>query len=370
MRDPRPPLCAVGALFLGGCFLPHPPAGPWLPERYVCYRAPGPIAIDGRLDDEAWRSAPWTGDFVDIQGDPWKRPRLRTRVKMLWDDACLYVAAELEEPDLWATLTERDAVIFQDDDFEVFLDPDGDTHAYGELEINALGTEWDLFLEKPYAYGGHADDAWDIAGLRTAVCVDGTLNRPGDVDRGWSVEIALPWAGLERIAGGPRPPRPGTHWRVDFSRVEWRVKVRDGRYEKRTSPATGRRWPERNWVWSPQEEVAMHAPETWGLVFFSPLAANTGRELPPGDPAIGLAWALRLVHRAERAWSARNHGAYTADLAKLDMEEAPFPGVPWPPRIELGPAGYRAYLPAEPGVPALAIDEEGRLKPEPGRPGR
>ena len=57
---------------------------------------------------------------------------------MLWDDEYFYVAAELEEPDIWATLTERDAVIFYDNDFEIFIDPDGDSHEYYEFEMNAL----------------------------------------------------------------------------------------------------------------------------------------------------------------------------------------------------------------------------------------
>ena len=56
------------------------------PLGYVCSRAASPLKIDGRLDDEAWRDAPWTADFVDIEGDARPRPRLRTRAKMLWDD--------------------------------------------------------------------------------------------------------------------------------------------------------------------------------------------------------------------------------------------------------------------------------------------
>src|SRR5262249_43792174 len=150
------------------------------PKGYVCYRARSPIAIDGRLDDSAWRDAPWTDDFADIEGDVRPKPRFRTRAKMLWDDRCLYVAAELEEPHVWATLTRHDAVIFRDNDFEVFLDPDGDSHLYAELELNALDTTWDLLLPKPYKDGGRAVHAWEIAGLRTAVHVDGTLNDPGD----------------------------------------------------------------------------------------------------------------------------------------------------------------------------------------------
>src|SRR5262249_17025392 len=90
------------------------------PRHYLCYRARGPVRIDGRLDDPAWKDAPWTQDFVDIEGQGKPRPRFRTRAKMLWDDQYFYIGAELEEPHVWATLTEHDAVIFEDNDFEVF----------------------------------------------------------------------------------------------------------------------------------------------------------------------------------------------------------------------------------------------------------
>ena len=139
------------------------------PKRYAAHRAPSAIRIDGRLDDAAWQRAPWTDTFVDIQGAKLPLPRFRTRAKMLWDDEYLYVAAELEEPHVWATLTEHDSVIFHDNDFEVFLNPSGDGRNYFEFEINALNTGWDLFLPKPYREGGKADNSWEIPGLRTAV---------------------------------------------------------------------------------------------------------------------------------------------------------------------------------------------------------
>src|SRR5262249_45220406 len=98
-------------------------ADPWLaeykaPRGYVAYRAAKAITIDGELDDEAWRAAPWSDDFVDIEGDARPKPTYRTRVKMLWDDKNLYIGAELEEPHVWATLTKHDSYIFtEDNDF-------------------------------------------------------------------------------------------------------------------------------------------------------------------------------------------------------------------------------------------------------------
>ena len=87
----------------------------------------------------------------------------------------------------------------------MFLDPDGDSHLYGELELNALNTTWDLLLTKPYKDGGRAVNAWEITGLKTAVHVDGTLNDPRDTDRGWTVEIALAVGGAEGADRGAGP---------------------------------------------------------------------------------------------------------------------------------------------------------------------
>jgi hypothetical protein len=232
------------------------------PKHYICHRARTPIQIDGRLDDAAWRKAPWTGWFVDIEGARKPSPRLHTRVKMLWDEQFFYVAAELEEPHVWATLTEHDSVIFHDNDFEVFLNPSGDGRNYFEFEINALNTGWDLFLPKPYREGGKADNSWDIPGLRTAVSVNGTLNNPRDTDHGWTVEMAFPWTAFASRAPVSRPAA-GAEWRVNFSRVEWRTNVVEGQYVK----APGQK--EDNWVWSPQGLIDMHVPDRWGYVRFA-----------------------------------------------------------------------------------------------------
>jgi len=230
-------------------------------RQYECHRATSPLKIDGHLDDASWSNAPWSDTFVDILGEDHPKPRFRTRMKMLWDDEFLYIAAELEEPHVWATLTAHDSVIFHDNDFEVFLNPTGDTLNYFEFEINALNTGWDLFLNKPYKKGGKADNSWEMPGYKSAVAIEGTLNDARDQDKGWSVELALPWTSFVERSGKSRPS-PGDAWRMNFSRVEWQVRVVDGKYEKLAG------LKEDNWVWSPQGVVNMHVPEKWGFVQF------------------------------------------------------------------------------------------------------
>ena len=102
------------------------------------------------------------------------------------------VGAELEEPHVWGTLRRHDSVIFHDNDFEVFLDPDGDNHVYGELELNALNTTWDLLLTKPYKDGGRAIDDWEISGLRTGHVARPNEHGPGRGETGpkGSVDVA------------------------------------------------------------------------------------------------------------------------------------------------------------------------------------
>jgi hypothetical protein len=246
-------------------------AGSIKPKEYVCYRTAGKVVIDGKLDEASWRNAPATDEFIDIEGDVKPRPRFATRAKMLWDNQYFYIGAEMEEPHVWATLTKRDSVIFHDNDFEVFIDPNGDRDEYYELEINALNTVWDLFLPKPYRDGGKAQNSWDIVGLKTAVKVTGTLNDLTDNDTGWSVEMAIPWKALGEYAHKAAPPADGDQWRINFSRVEWQHEIVDGKYRKVANTK------EDNWVWSAQGVIDMHRPEMWGYVRFSTVAARRAR---------------------------------------------------------------------------------------------
>ncbi len=270
-----------------------PPSGPrekpgeWermkaiTPRGYVCRRALGPLRVDGKLDEPSWKAAPWTEDFADIQGPGRPAPRFRTRAKMLWDDRCFYVAARLEEPHIVGTITKKNAVIFHDPDFEVFLDPDGDNHDYYEFEMNALNTIWELTLERPYRDGGPVHLGDNMPGLKSAVHLEGTINDPSDTDRAWTVEIAFPWRGLRKYARKVScPPRDGDQWRIDFSRVEWLYDIIRGKYRK--IPREAR--PEDNWVWSPIGVIDMHRPERWGYVQFS--AAPSGAALFRPDPTL------------------------------------------------------------------------------------
>ena len=49
---------------------------PFAPRRYVAYRAPSALTLDGKLNEPAWAAAAWSEPFVDIEGDSRPQPAL------------------------------------------------------------------------------------------------------------------------------------------------------------------------------------------------------------------------------------------------------------------------------------------------------
>ncbi|WP_461629829.1 carbohydrate-binding family 9-like protein [Labilibaculum euxinus] len=282
-------------------------------RSYMCYKTSNPINIDGVLSDSEWGDVDWSEYFVDIEGDKKPLPTYKTHVKMAWDEDYFYVAAELEEPHVWAKLKQRDTVIFYDNDFEVFIDPQGDNHRYYEFEMNALNTIWDLMLAKPYRDGAPAINAWDIKGLKSATAIYGTINDSSDKDEKWTLEIAFPWEVLKECAPEQRKPKNGEQWRVNFSRVNWDVKADKETYLKCIDPETGKTFPEHNWVWSPQGVIAMHQPETWGYVQFSTTKAGEGSVVFKMDEDYPLKRELIKLYKQQKQYCSEK-GSYQKEL--------------------------------------------------------
>lgn len=237
-----------------------------IPKKYVAHQTQETLEIDGKADELSWKKAPWSNLFIDIEGD--KKPTYDTRMKMLWDQQHIYFYAELKEPHVWGNLKQRDTIIFYNNDFEIFIDPDGDTHNYYEYEMNALNTFWDLYLSKPYRNHGKVLGDWDFKGLKSAVHVKGTLNDPSDIDEGWSLEVAIPWS-FYTDPGRKTVVPENEFWRINFSRVNWDFDIKNGMYSRKKDPKTGKFMHEYNWVWSPQYVINMHEPEHWGYVYFA-----------------------------------------------------------------------------------------------------
>ncbi len=289
------------------------------PLQYTAHLTKTPVTIDGKLNEPCWQSIPWSNNFVDIEGGTHPAPVLNTRFKLLWDTGYVYIAAELEEPHIQAWLKQHDTIIFLDNDFEVFIDPDGDTQNYFEIEVNPINTIFDLFLPKPYRNGGVPLINWDVQHLRSAIAIKGTLNNSTDKDEKWTVEMAIPLRSIS-LNNDAGLPQNGTTWRINFSRVEWDFGVAHNKYFWKMDSTNHRRLPEHNWVWSPQGAVNMHFPERWGYLQFSSLLSGTENvqmPLPEEEKYKKYLWLLYYKQQEYR----KQHQQFATDLPQLNLPD-------------------------------------------------
>ncbi|MBN1293469.1 MAG: SUMF1/EgtB/PvdO family nonheme iron enzyme [Candidatus Latescibacteria bacterium] len=244
------------------------------PRQYVAYRASGPIIVDGKLDEKAWRDAEWTEPYEDHQApyapEPWKT----TRSKILYDDENIYFFGQLQEENVWGHLTVRDTIIYYDNDWEIFLNPTADGVGYYEFEINPLNYAWDMFHSTDYHRASCLDIYYNVTGLEHVVDVQGTLNWHHDKDTGWTIEVKWPLKSLsERNDRVKLPIERGDVWRINFSRVQYmHVYNLDFPYLLPHSPCE-------DWVWQSTNTGDLHNPEMWGKVIFSDLAAGTFKDI-------------------------------------------------------------------------------------------
>jgi hypothetical protein len=228
-------------------------------REHVVKRAPGPIEVDGRLDDAAWKKAAWTEDFVvHDTGAPTDR---RTRARMLWTDTHWYLAWSIDDPGLAAELTEHDSNVWQEDSVELFIDPDGDERNYLQVVVSALGTVMDHSVSRASRAGVISDTDWTLEGLQVGVQVDGSVGDHGDKDKRWTCELAVPFAAIESASPAMSfPPVDGDAWRVNLYRTD-----RDLRDDDDTTLHT---------AWSRTDRRGYHAPDRFGRVVFSAEVAD------------------------------------------------------------------------------------------------
>lgn len=330
------------------------------PRQYTAYQANGEIRIDGKLKESSWESASWSDYFKDIEGDKKAVPVLNTRFKLLWDAQNIYIAAEIEEPNIWANVKQHDAVVFYDNDFEIFIDPDGDTHNYFEIEVNAINTIFDLFLVKPYRNGGPILINWDVQNLKSAISSRGKINTSKGTDQKWFVEMAIPLRSLS-FGNGIQVPKDLAIWRINFSRVQWDTDILKGKYVKKTDSINRRPLHEYNWVWSPQGVVDMHLPERWGYLHFSKQKAGTPTidvQLPTAEKYKKYLWLLYYKQQQFR----QKYQRYASELAQLNLPAiVELPGIQFKLLLEANSSQYKAVIQLLPGNESWQINHEGKI---------
>jgi hypothetical protein len=235
------PLLALSVLSLAGLAADRP-----LVTAPLLARAP---TVDGQWEPGEWDAAGGPGGFTALDGTLLPA---QPDVRVAWDRQHLYVAAVLPLPageTPVAAAKDHDGPVWDDDAFEVFLDPGGQPAAYYQFIVNAAGVRYE-------ARNRDAGFAADWA-ARSSV----------QEDR-WLVEISIPFGSL-----GVAAPSGEVTWRANFA---W-DRVTGGR-------GVG--------TWAPMV-AGLHSPARFGSLVLSPQA-------PP----------VRLLGPLRQADSLRLQGAY------------------------------------------------------------
>ncbi len=159
-----------------------------------------PIKIDGILDEAAWESAKIATDFTQLEPVYGPPASQKTNVKMLYDDAALYISAFMydDEPDqIRKGLAQRDN-IGQASHFGIFIDP----YKSGIEGIGFLVTASNVQVDATYSLNGE-DSNWNAV-WKSAVSFN---------DKGWIVEIRIPYSALRF------PKKEVQEWGINFQRT-------------------------------------------------------------------------------------------------------------------------------------------------------
>ena len=128
----------------------------------------------------------------------------------IFEETALFARGVGEDTDIVALRTERDDPTYLDDAVEIFINPrPSQTAVYFGLEMNARAVLYDyVMVDAKYAF-----KRFNMQGVQLASSIRGTLNMRGDEDKGWSLEVAIPWANFEELS---KRPTPGAIWTANL----------------------------------------------------------------------------------------------------------------------------------------------------------
>jgi Domain of unknown function (DUF5916)/Carbohydrate family 9 binding domain-like len=177
-----------------------------------------PPNIDGKLDDDAWQTVEWGGDFLQRFPDAGKAPSEQTEFKILYDEKNLYVAIRaFDDPDkIVRRMSRRDG--FEGDWVEVEIDSYFDHLTAWSFTASASGVKGDEAITNN---GDDWDSNWDpIWFVKTAID-----------DKGWIAEIRIPLSQLRF------PEKREQTWGIQIQRRHFRhQEISTWQYVPRDAP--------------------------------------------------------------------------------------------------------------------------------------
>ena len=161
-----------------------------------------PVVIDGIMKEAAWQETAVADDFYMVLPMDTSRAKVRTTVRMTYDDHNLYLVAlcyHAVPGPYYVESLRRDFIFGKNDNFLLFMDPFDDQTNGFSFGANAAGAQWDGTM---YA-GGSVDLNWD----------NKWVSKTTYDNEKWTLEMAIPFTTI-RFKKGIRK------WGINFSRLD------------------------------------------------------------------------------------------------------------------------------------------------------
>ena len=214
---------------------------------YIASRTQTPVIVDGLLEEESWRTAQSLVLRDNKTGSAVSDSSRLTVVKSCFDHENLYIGFICYDSDIWGNFTKRDQHLWTEEAVEVFIDVDDKPNTYIEIDVSPNNVLFDSYIVNPVDIDVEATSKFDLPHMKTAVSVDGTINKRDDIDLSWTVEIVIPFRDM--IKDFNVDTLGEAKWKVNFYRID--------------------RGPEVvfHYAWSPTGG-RFHQPSVFGMLLF------------------------------------------------------------------------------------------------------
>jgi hypothetical protein len=189
---------------------------------FKVHKARGSIIVDGVRNDPGWENAEIRSLDYFYRGD--RAPdKQKSTFRMLWDEGYIYLFYDCEDTSLTARETIPDSRPYLDDCAEFFCLPVPDSlNLHFGFEINLYKAAFDYviimnFYNDRYAFIKSYNPAY-----KAELSYQGTINDNADKDKGWQMEIAIPFSAFNDL-NSFLPAKVGTRWAFQAVRQDRNV---------------------------------------------------------------------------------------------------------------------------------------------------
>ena len=191
---------------------------------YRTQKSSGSISIDGKMDEPSWQKAETRTLDYYYRWDKVPVPdKQKTVFRMLWDEENLYLFYECKDSCLTAREKNHDSEPYYDDCAEFFCIPVADSlNIHFAFELNLYKVAYDFVQFENFYNGKPAVIKSYNPAYKVGVTYEGTLNDDTDKDKGWKMEIAIPFSVFANT-NSFFPAKKGTRWTFQAARQDRNV---------------------------------------------------------------------------------------------------------------------------------------------------